>query len=154
MGRHLPAGAEPREVADLGREGGGEREPAPLDRLERLDLRREGARRDGGPVLGEEVVARLGGRLDLVPQGGERPNPAIVLRPDLVEPPQEVVGPVLPRVAGGRGAAVDEPPLCEEGEQPLLGGRQARGRPVVGAGEVPDAFDLGGGDPYGVLALL
>ena len=30
--------------------------------------------------------------------------------------------------------------LCEEGEQPLLGGRQARGRPVVGAGEVPDAF--------------
>ena len=30
VGRHLPAGAEPREVADLGREGGGEREPAPL----------------------------------------------------------------------------------------------------------------------------
>ena len=78
---------------------------------------------------GEQVRPGLRRGLDLVPQGGERPNPAIVLRPDLVEPPQEVVGPVLPRVAGGRGAAVDEPPLCEEGEQPLLGGRRARGRP-------------------------
>ena len=66
VGRHLPAGAEPREVADLGREGGGEREPASLDRLERLDLGREGARRDGGPVLGEEGLPRLVGRLDLL----------------------------------------------------------------------------------------
>ncbi len=29
-GRHLPAGAEPREVADLGREGGGSANPHPL----------------------------------------------------------------------------------------------------------------------------
>lgn len=77
VGRHLPAGAEPREVADLGREGGGEREPASLDRLERLDLGREGARRDGGPVLGEEGLPRLVGRLDLVPQRRERPDVSV-----------------------------------------------------------------------------
>lgn len=36
--------------------------PAPLDGLERLDLGREGARRDGGPALGEEGLPCLAGR--------------------------------------------------------------------------------------------
>lgn len=107
VGRHLPAGAEPREVADLGREGGGEREPAPLDRLERLDLGREGARRDGGPVFGEEGPPRLVGRLDLVPQRRKRPDASVVGGVYAVEPPEEAVRPVLPGVAGRRRAAVD-----------------------------------------------
>ena len=144
VGRHLPAGAEPREVADLGREGGGEREAAPLDRLERLDLRREGARRDGGPVLGEEVVARLGGRLDLAPQRRKRPDAAVVGGPDLVEPPEEVVRPVPPGVSGRRRAAVGVAPAGQERQEPLLRRREPRGRRVVGPGEVPEPLDLGG----------
>ena len=107
VGRHLPAGAEPREVADLGREGGGEHEPAPLDGLERLDLGREGARRDGGPVLGEEGLPCLVGRLDLVPQRRQRPDAAVVGGPHLVEPPEEAVRPVLSGVSRRRRAAVD-----------------------------------------------
>ena len=61
--------------ADLGREGGGEHEPAPLDGLERLDLGREGARRDGGPVFGEDGLSRLVGRLDLVPSAASARMP-------------------------------------------------------------------------------
>ena len=101
VGRHLPAGAEPREVADLGREGGGEREPAPLDRLERLDLGREGARRDGGPVLGEEGLP--------LPRRPPRPRSSAPQAPGCrrrrragpVEPPEEAVRPVPPGLPAG-----------------------------------------------------